>query len=372
MEEVDPMFVEALISLQETGQEILFKRFGQRYQAYELHGKIVAINSVEKKISIERTRSHAGEIHEMGIRNFISATGSTGQEYKHQKAFSQYEANLCRIAAWQEGVTRALIEPDYKPQSLGSTSQFVRESFGHIKGHAVRLFIFSDSKDPDVEVAICAKSRDAAEHFMILVDAFITLDDLCPRMLLAHFLWPAWLEYEESALANETKTQVNWPDFFRIFDGIPISALSVYTNLALSEKWEFEEPHGHISEEVNVLLSHRLVRQIRRTPEEILRRTGIRVLRAFVKEAGSSFKAQSGEAIRAHLLESMPSCLEQHLKREEGRAIYELAAPSEMSLPQLNATLRECRNMIHSLRHWLRFDKAGPDARKFFSRSIET
>lgn len=121
-EEIDDDFVKILTALAGSRVEMAFERRGEGTSTYPFHGEILSVDEHAGTIQILRTRTHAGEVHTMGLRYFLSATAPNCEPFLNSLAIDRHKAQL------QKSVVRDRAIEVLKADSLGIQSHTLTES----------------------------------------------------------------------------------------------------------------------------------------------------------------------------------------------------------------------------------------------------
>ncbi len=187
----------------------------------------------------------------------------------------------------------------------------------------------------------------ARARWVRLLDAETSTWDVFASYLQAHFFWPAWLNLREQAQAYATELRaglpvlpskadgwqraerealykdggLTWADWgstaelyslegseldyealFAMADRVPVSLLNLYLIVAFDSAQFFDEIDRVDAGTLRQFIQHGLaVAQPTPTGLEAIETMAIAKLRELVTIAGTGFKAQSGDKLRAHL-----------------------------------------------------------------------
>lgn len=236
-EDVDPSFLRALADAAgvETG-EFAFERRGAGDTTYPLHGVILGVDAQAGVITLRRTRTHAGEIHEMGLRYFLTATSPQGAQYVNHGLVERNRRFLAKQQARESAVSLALSSPRARQNLRPTRSTFLKTSRVQIDRHALQGFLYGDLERPAQKVLIAANSLIAAQQFIGMQDIFIPLDDLLWDAINGGVLWPAWIQCERHE--NPEAWASDWVEIYQVLRGLSPSSLTAYVN-TLRAGYEF-------------------------------------------------------------------------------------------------------------------------------------
>jgi hypothetical protein len=225
--DVDPVFMWCLASLAGSDEELAFERRGQGASTYPLHGKVVSVDLDAETIRILRTRTHVGEVHEMGLRYFLNATRSAGEVLVNRVTTEQNNAFEERQQARESAVTAALANPFFRPPERQLRSKYVGTRTGNLEGVPPDRFVFQDKERPERTVGLVARSLDAARNFMAMQDLFLPLEDMFWHATNGRILWPAFIALSRIK-CPAASSSFRWLEIYPLLDGLSPACLGFY------------------------------------------------------------------------------------------------------------------------------------------------
>lgn len=353
-EDIDPAFLRAIAGFIGIAEELEFERRGNGDSTYVLHGKVVAVDSERGTIQIQRTRTSAGEVHEMGLRYVLSATRPTGAKIENRIAVERNKMFRDKQDAREAAVAGASVNPNYSPDAKNLRSRFVVQSQGTLEGFPTERYVYEDLEGSRRKVGIIARSLVAANKFMSMQDIFMPLDDMMWHAINSRVLWPAGIAFDRQM--NSSAWSLDW---FKLFDelaGIPKEILTHYLDLIHSGRVEFGNFVSRTANDVTSLSERGLleVEDLPKLPAEILECVPLAGLRQLLKEANSSFKAQTRVALTEELSRLMTSRLEASAIRLKRPPRMRIKAPTGLTVEEFDRGVRELRDSIFLMRQWIR------------------
>lgn len=352
---IDPHFLACLVKAAgvESG-EFAFERRGRGDTTYPLHGQIVAVNTVAGTITLRRTRTHAGEIHEMGLRYFLTATTPKGQKWENTTLVERNRQFREKQQVRQDAVAAVLASPHSRIQVKPTRSAFGGSVDVTLFGKTLKGFRYFDLKDPQASVVITASSILAAEQFIGMQDIFAPVDQVIWDAVNGHILWPAGIQCARVAKTEAWST--NWLAIYEVLHGLSPSLLLRYVN-TLQLGYEFPHLTHFTLTDQRALLERDLIRfeAAPVTFREVLEKVPtIAALRQLMKEhgipAGGKLRAQVIDRILAHETPALISAA--RLLASPPRAQF--FAPCGLSKQEFLTAVKELRHSLHQMRDWLR------------------
>lgn len=354
-EDVDPSFLRALTEAAgvEPG-EFAFERRGSGDTTYPLHGVILGVDAHAGVITLRRTRTHAGEVHEMGLRYFLTAISPRGEKFINHGLVERNLRFRAKQLARENAVSLALSSPLARKDLRPVRSTFLETVTVRIDGHTLQGFLYRDLEHPTQKVLIAADSLIAAQQFIGMQDIFMPLDDLLWDAINGTILWPAWIQCERRA--DPEAWSADWVEIYKVLRGLSPSSLTAYLN-TLRTGYEFPKLNKLTPAERSTWLDRGLLRYetLPSTAREILNAIGtVAELRKLMKIHGLTPEGTT----RAHLTEQLlahetPALLEaaKGLLRPPRARVF---APCGLSRQEFLTALSELRMSFFQMRQWLR------------------
>lgn len=171
-----------------------------------------------------------------------------------------------------------------------------------------------------------------------------------------------------TARVFERYPNVNWEALFGWADGKPTRALSDFMAKAWSSNEYLPADGGELGFETTQslkaagLIEWEPVREF--TLRDLAEYVTVKDLRAWIVEAGSSFKAKGGDALRNHLVEISPPFLEERLRKLTPARRLRMVQPSGWTWDEFQVIRKLYRAMTEDMQSYqagfLPRDKAGP------------
>lgn len=353
-DDIDPAFLRAISGFIGSAKEIEFERRGSGDSTYLLHGKVVAVDSEQGTIQIQRTRTSAGDIHEMGLQYFLSATPLSGVKLLNLIAIKRNEMFRDKQDAREAAVARASVNPSYNPSAENRRSLFVGKRKGSLEGFPVERYVYEDLEGTRRRVSLIAESQVAADKFMSMQDIFMPLDDMIWHAINLRVLWPAGIAFDRQA--NPSAWSLDW---FKLFDnlaGIPKEVLTHYLDLVHSGRVHFGSFLSRTASDVTLLSESGLLESqgVPKSFAETLERVSLTGLRQLRKEAGSSFRTQTRVALTDELSRLISPALEASAILLMRPPRMRVKAPAGLTVEQFDRAVRELRDSIFLMRQWIR------------------
>lgn len=354
LHEIDDEFLNILSALAGSGVEMAFERRGEGTTTYPLHGEIVAVDERAGTIQILRTRTHAGEVHTMGLRYFLSATAPNCEPLLNTLARARLQGDLQKDLARAKAIEQVKASPG-APQSPALTqSRFQGTSTGTMVGLPPNRYVFTDKKDTSRTVGIIARSMADATQFMASQDLFMTLDESLQIAVSCHVLWPAGMTYDR--LINPEAWKAPWMEIFKALDGLPGSALAFYLQKVRSGTNRVTDTGAIGAAAIQSLFARGLLHTEGRPTsyEETVKRIPVAGLRELLRHAGAKSKLPTRLLLEAQVLAIMTSELHQKALQLMNAPKTFLRAPCGLSNEEFAHALKELRDSIFIMRQWLR------------------
>ena len=350
---VDPKFIHALGRWIGLEQELEFERRGRADTNYTLHGRLIGIDLQAQRIKILRTRTHAGEIHEMlaeyvlGVRHPDGTVVSNEAMVRRDREFRNSQ-NL-RVAV----VERAVADPEYLVPRNALRSVYMGCTKGPFGNTRLMQFDFADSADPSRRASICAKSLASAVRFMSWLDIWMSLDALLISAIRNHILWPGHIRFECHKKPSAGRT--DWPRVFSAMDQLSHRTLEKYISRAMRGYTalnfrDLDETELPVMLELGLVQYEPLPLRAR----EVLAWVQMPNLRVLAREYGSSLQLTNRAPIVSQLMERMNPAIEARARGLMRPPKLLWRGPDGMSPEAFEAAIRELRNSIGHLRRWLR------------------
>ena len=162
--DIDPHFLKALINAAgvESG-EFAFERRGSGDSTYPLHGVILAVNTQTGTITLRRTRTHAGEVHEMGLRYFLSATSPRGERWENTGLVERNRLYQAKQQAREDAIFSALASTSARSRLKPTKSALSGAVDLRLNGRRLVGYRFMDLEDPARKVVITRVGRDSCK-----------------------------------------------------------------------------------------------------------------------------------------------------------------------------------------------------------------
>lgn len=352
--EIDDDFMQVLSALAGSGIEMAFERRGSGTSTYPLHGEVVAVDETAGTIQIRRTRTNAGEVQTMGLRHFLSATAPHCEPLTNTLAGARLQADQQKDIARERAIEQVKANTGSGERPALSQSRFQGTIAATIDGVPSNRYVYSDKVDPTRTVGIVARSMADATQFMASQDLFMTLDDSLQIAVVGHVLWPAGIAYD--TLHNPDAWRAPWPEIFKSFDGLPAIAMAFYLRKARRGSWSVTDPEAIGIAAIQSLSSRGLlhIEGHPTDPAETIKRIPVSGLKALLRIAGAKPKLQTRVHLEEQVLAVMTSELHQraHALMKAPKAV--LKAPCGLSNEEFAQALNEMRDLIFTMRQWLR------------------
>lgn len=355
-DDVDPDFQEILAALAGSGIEIEFERRGEGVSTYPFHGEVVSVDAVAGTIQILRTRTHAGQIHTMGLRYFLSATPAHSSALFNTAAQRGLQQELNRISEREKAIehVKAGSYPSVNPGSI--RSRYKGTFKGKMEQYPAVRYVYADITHPDRTVGITAKSPSDATRFITAQDLFTSLDDALLIAISGHVLWPAGIAYDR--LQDPAAWKAPWLEIFKTLDGLPTNVLDFYLTKVRSEVKSVSSVET-IGASGAKILSDRGLLYTEAPPgsyEETVKRIPVAGLKQLLRQAGVKGFVSTRLLLETQLLPLMtPELQAKALTLMPARKPKTmLRAPCSMSLTDFLIAIKEMRASIFIMRQWLR------------------
>lgn len=355
IEDIDPHFLHALIKVAgvETG-EFAFERRGSGSTTYPLHGVILAVNTQTGTITLRRTRTHAGEVHEMGLRYFLSATTPQGQRWENAGLVERNRQYQAKQQARENAIASALASTTLRRRVRPTRSALVGAVDLTLHGRRVIGYRYMDREYPELKVVITASSLPAAQQFMGMQDLFMTLDDTIWDAINGHVLWPAGIECDRAK--NPEAWSTDWMPIYDVLQGLLPSTLQLYLD-AIRSDYEFPRLTKFSKADLQALEARGLIRYqpTPSTSREVLEKVpSIIALRQLMKDHGITARAMSRALLIDQMLSHETPALIEAAKRLNPPPRARFLAPCGLSTQEFRGCIGELRNSIFLMRQWLR------------------
>lgn len=352
-EVIDPAFLHAIADFVGTSEEVEFERRGGSDSTYTLHGTVVSVDRKNGTVQIQRTRTHAGEVHEMGLRYFLSATPRSGLKVQNRVTVDRNEIFREKQRTREAAVASATLDPGYRPDSKNRRSLFVERRQGHLNGYPSERYVYQGVEGGQREVGLIASSLAAADHFMSMQEIFMPLDDMVWHAINSRVLWPAGIAFDRQE--KSSAWSLDWFKLFDVLAGIPKDALKQYLDLIHGGCMDFSLS---VARKVNdaTSLSRRGLLTVESSPSslaEILERVSVAGLRQLLKEASSNFKGRTRVTMIEELSRLMTPELEASAVRLMRSPRMQVRAPAGLAADEFDRAIRELRDSIFLMRQWM-------------------
>ena len=354
LREIDDEFLKVLSALAGSGVEMAFERRGEDTTTYPLHGEIVAVDESAGTIQILRTRTHAGEVHTMGLRYFLSATAPNCEPLINSLARARLQADLQKGIAREKAIEQVKASAGASQSPALTQSRFQGMGTGTMGGYPSNRFIFADKEDPTRTVGIIARTMADATQFMASQDLFMTLDESLQIAVAGHVLWPAGIAYV--SLKNSDAWRAPWLEIFKALDGLPASALAFYLQKVRSGSKSVADTGALGVAAIQSLTARGLLHTEGRPAsyEETVKRIPVAGLKDLLRHAGAKSKMPTRLLLEAEVLSVMTSELHQKALQLLRAPKTVVRAPCGLSNEQFAQALKEMRDTIFIMRQWLR------------------
>jgi hypothetical protein len=357
LHDVDPRFVLTLTDLASTRAEVLFERRGTGDSTYPFHGEVVAVNADSGTIRIRRTRTHAGEVHEMRLHTFLSVAVPSGERTVNRVAYERNEAYRAGQREREEAVAKAMASPAERPARKVLRSAYAGPGLGTLAGYPPDRHVFQDLVHSTRRASLIANSASAAEHFMAMQDIYMPLNDLLWHAIDGGVLWPAAIAFDRQT--NPGAWASNWLTLYPALAGLPPNVLREYLDRVRSGERRFATLAPLSEEDVLLLLDRGLLSYEAQpsTAVDLLERVPVAGLRQLLCNAGSSFKARKREELAGELLAHITPMLEDAARLLMRGPLLELKAPGGLDVDEFGRAVTELRQSLFVMRQWLRADR---------------
>lgn len=356
--EIDDEFMSILCALAGSGVEMAFERRGEGTTTYPLHGEVVAVDESAGTIQILRTRTHAGEVHTMGLRYFLTATAPDCDPLINTLARARLQADL------QKGIAREAARETAIEQvkaSAGSShihsltqSRYQGNATGSMVGYPSNRYVFADKVDPTRTVGIIARSMADATQFMASQDLFMSLDDSLELAIKGHVLWPAGIAY--ATVQNPEAWRAPWQEIFKVLDGLTARALTFYLQKIRRGSHSISDTETIGNTAIQSLTARGLL-QIEGRPasyEETVKRIPVVGLKELLRIAGAKSKLPTRLLLEAEVLSVMTNDLHEKALQLMRAPKTVVRAPCGLSNDEFAHAIKEMRDSIFIMRQWLR------------------
>lgn len=352
--DIDVDFLKILSALAGSGVEMAFERRGEDTTTYPLHGEIVAVDESDGTIQIRRTRTHAGEVHTMGLRYFLSATAPNCDPLINSLAQARLQAELQKRIDRETAIEEVKASAGASHVPSLTQSRFQGRATGTMAGYPASRYVFADKVDPTRTVGIIARSMADATHFMASQDLFMTLDESLQIAITCHVLWPAGIAYAQ--VKNPEAWSAPWQEIFKVLDGLPAKALTFYLQKVRSGSRSISDTGVIGTAAIQSLAARGLLHTEGRPAsyEETIERIPVAGLKELLRAAGAKSKMETRLLLEAELLSVMTSELHQQALQLMRAPKTAVRAPCGLSIDEFAHALKEMRDSIFIMRQWLR------------------
>ncbi|BEU98841.1 hypothetical protein ACDW_45470 (plasmid) [Acidovorax sp. DW039] len=288
----------------------------------------------------------------MGLRYFLSATAPNCEPFLNSLAIDRHKAQL------QKSVVRDRAIEVLKADSLGIQSHTLTESrflsTSTMGDKPSKRFIFADKLDATRTVSISARSMADASKFMASQDLFMTLDESLVIAIKGHVLWPAGIAYDR--LSNPEAWKAPWDAIFTALDDLPAAALTFYLQKMRGGSVAVRDIQS-IAPSVRSSLAIRSLLTTEERPasyEETVKRISVSGLKDLLKHAGVKARVPTRLLLEAQVLSVMTNDLHKKALQLMSAPKTSLRPPCEMSNDDFAKALNEMRDLIYTMRQWLR------------------
>lgn len=406
-------FVAALEHYAKEGCEIEIERLLGGGETYKFSGRVADVASTEDRVIVHRD---GREPQSYWIRYLFRIVDSTGKTTENKAALAKHREVQARRDSQVTDGQRALQDQAFVPSVRHSTNAFAGKVSGSINGRDSEFLAFKSNGDKPRLAVVYGKSEEAAARCMRLLDAETSNWDVFASYLQAHFLWPAWLNLRRQAQAYATDLRaglpvilpeaddwqraqrealykergLTWADWgptaglyslegaeldyealFEMADKVPVSLLNLYLIVAFDSAQFFDEIDRVDPGTLRLFIQHGLA-AARPAPTglQAIETMAIAKLRELVTIAGTGFKAQSGDKLRAHLKTCWSPQLETEAVRRARYKRYQLLPPPGWDWDQFQFFRSDYRNMLEALHQWMFNGWAPPRASERFSAMV--
>lgn len=352
--EIDEEFLKILSALAGSGVELSFERRGEDTTTYPLHGEIVAVDESAGTVQILRTRTHAGEVHTMGLRYFLSATAPNCEPLINSLARARLQADLQKGIAREKAIEQVKASAGASQSPALTQSRFQGMATGTMAGYPSNRYIFADKEDPTRTVGIIARSMADATQFMASQDLFMTLDESLQIAVAGHVLWPAGIAYV--SLKNVEAWRAPWLEIFKALDGLPASALAFYLQKMRGGSKVVTDTGAIGAGAIQSLVARGLLHTEGRPTsyEETIKRIPVAGLKELLRSAGAKSKLPSRLLLEAQVLAIMTDELHRQALQLMRAPKTVVRAPCGLTNEEFAHALKEMRDSIFIMRQWLR------------------
>lgn len=354
-EEIDPHFLKSLA--QAAGVELgefAFERRGTGDTTYPLHGVILAVDTEAGTITLRRTRTHAGEVHQMGLRYFLTATTPQGHQWKNRVLVDRNRQFREQQQAREKAVAAVLASTHLRCQVRPTRSVLSGMVEVELDGKALTGYRYFDLEHPGSKVVITATSLTAAQQFIGMQDIFVPLDDMLWDAVNGRVLWPAGIQCDR--VSNREAWSTDWLTLYDVLQVLSPSLLLLYVN-TMRTGYEFPHLTKFTDADLHALQLRGLIRYEAppQTSREVLEKVpSVAGLRKLIKEHGITAPGMA----RAQLIERMLTHETPALIEAARRLIRppraQFLAPCGLSKQEFLTALSELRHSIFRMRQWLR------------------
>jgi len=405
-------FVAILGQYAKDGSLIQFERLSGM-ETYTFSGTVVSVAPAEDRVIVRRDDR---EPQSYWIRYLFRVVDSTGKTTENKAALAKHRETQDRRESRAADGRRALEDQTFIPEVRHETNAFAGKVIGSINGRDCDFFVFKSNGVKPRLAVVYGKSEECVTRCMRLLDAETSNWDVFASYLQAHFLWPAWLNLREQAQTYATElraglpvlpseadgrqraereelyksrglTWSDWgptaelyslegpePDYATLFamaDRVPVSLLSLYLIVAFDSVQFFDKIDRVDAGTLRQFIQHGLVVALP-TPTglEAIESMAIAKLRELVAIAGTGFKAQSGDKLRAHLKTCWSPRLESEAVQRARFKRYRFLPPPGWDWDQFQFFRTDYRNMLDALHQWMFNGWAQPKASERFTAMV--
>lgn len=311
-------------------------------------------------------------------------------------------------------VQRVQEETSYIPACAQGNVNLLAEVAATVGGLPKMAYAFVRPQNVHIVVLLARSKKDAQRAMGLLLSDFLYWDAV-GVLVKAHLLWVHWhllrahcaetaarirrsqpfLDAHDSYERKDERTALydqfglneerygawvstecmetydpDWETIFAWFDAKPTPLLTQFLTKAWDSRRFIEEPDDDLNTETldAFILNGFAERETtqKRPPQEMLSDVNAGQLREWIKEAGSTFKSRSTQALRDHLLELAPSFIEERLLARQPIPRVRFLTPPGLSWRQFQNFRQNYRNMIETMLYWLHSGNIAPEADKFY------
>lgn len=336
--------------------------------------------------------------HMVSFRMLIRLTTPDGDVIENPDSIENWKAAMAERAEEKRTTERVRMDESFVPPSINPLTAIKDVP---LKGRQ-RTGYLGTYEWGERDILLLAKDAPSAERAFRLISTNEGFWTISGALLKGRVIWPAWHQmmthlcqraeelrkgqpplahdctyeqeqerielYKESGLNIldyvdwqpirwlETYIQVDWEALFDWANGKPAGVLSDFMAKAWNSNEFLPTDGGDLGREMLVTLKAYGLVELEPVREFTLREladyASIKELRAWIAEAGSGFKARTGDVLREHLIELAPPFLEDRLRGLTPTRMLRMVQPEGWTWAEFQRARKLYESMTNDLKQY--------------------